>query len=1356
MNTLMRIGCLTATVLLGVQAPIVSTRETGRAEPVLLFGIGMHIEPLGRTAQGYGSGGADYRQGSLFERHVQDILTVARMIEAHGGRMTVQAQSPFTQVATERGNTILADLEARGHEIGLHFHEDAHLGRNPEQLAVETWCAVMQQEIGLIHQAGVKNRIRYWSGGNLYPGLLGAASCAGLEVNSDWKNPRTQRTDPSLLGVNPWRPTGGPSENDLSAFATHNPNGKIVFLPEGMYDPEEFARKREIIAQGGDQAWFEVLREALESSLASARADRVNVFHFTVHPGEFRGDSNRPFGAIEDFLTRVVDPLVEQGRVRWATFSQMTDEFIEWEETHPGVDPRSSSAAMAATVSTTTNIRATPRAVQKQASPSPAGYITFAINVHDWRNIDESANTLLRLISIFEKYGVRGDFYLTEPMVYAYAERRPEVITRLKESGMTISYHVRPPHALYVGFDQALRGLSGQALTEALREYETYRLDLATGGLLRDQPGGYSFVAQTFGRPPVVVGAPNNNPTIKTAALRVYKELGAQMAVIYHECCADPDQPFEYRDGLLVRPSDFSITRWSVSGGPQEAFWWNMLQSRYAAEYNPTNYLKKKLSEWSGSRPPFITALIHENNFSRQGPESWTLVYYADRERTRPLIPPFDLNAPDLSRPRSPEEQEAIWAAYEQLVAYAAANLRVVTSEDIVAMADESMVNENTSNEQALSAPAPANNAATASSSQTQAGRVDRDVTYCTVGDVALKMDIYYPAASRGPAPVAVYVHGGGWTTGDKARGEGVRDIPELVARGYLVAAVNYRLAPRYKFPAMIQDVKCAVRFLRANARRYNINPDRIGAWGGSAGGHLVALLGTADETAGWDVGQYLDYSSRIQAVVDMFGPTDLTAIFDGANPRLLEQVFGTTDRTSEAVRRASPVTWVSRDDPPFLILHGERDPLVPPSQSQIFYDKLVQTGVPATLVMVKNAGHGFVPMGGPISPTRDELTRMIADFFDRYLKKMPASNDRYGVSQGAHRDSVLMPRSFELAAQAGIGWVRFGIWYSLVNPSPGVFRYEESGFDAQVAGVRQRGLQILGQLGFAAPWNTTAPSGLPPGADPLHFPPRDLRAWADYVSQTVSRYKDEIQYWEVWNEPDLRGFWAGTAAQYAELLAVTYDAIKRANPDAKVVLGGLALGGPPQQLNRNFLTEILNDARYPAARYFDIMNFHHYGSREEARQRMDDVRAALRQAGASNKPIWITETGYSSDPSQQNDPNYRGLEGQAEWLRDMIPYLLELGAEKVFWYRLYDYPADFNQDVGARYHGLIDNQGNPKPAYFAYKELIQATTSVTDSTESPPGERPGVHNVEGLLSGEDFRLQAGRLSNKGKRRWKK
>src|SRR5437868_5760131 len=159
------------------------------------------------------------------------------------------------------------------------------------------------------------------------------------------------------------------------------------------------------------------------------------------------------------------------------------------------------------------------------------------------------------------------------------------------------------------------------------------------------------------------------------------------------------------------------------------------------------------------------------------------------------------------------------------------------------------------------------------------AERVERDVTYGRVGDVELKMDIYHPkGAGEKPLPVVMYVHGGGWRSGDKAGGAGMMAIPELLKRGYLVTSINYRLAPEYKFPAQIDDAKCAVRFLRAHAKKYNLDPERIGIWGGSAGGHMVALMGTADASAGFDKsGGWTNESSRVQAVVDMFGPADLS-----------------------------------------------------------------------------------------------------------------------------------------------------------------------------------------------------------------------------------------------------------------------------------------------------------------------------------------------------------------------------------------------------------------------------------------------------------------------------------------------
>ena len=265
---------------------------------------------------------------------------------------------------------------------------------------------------------------------------------------------------------------------------------------------------------------------------------------------------------------------------------------------------------------------------------------------------------------------------------------------------------------------------------------------------------------------------------------------------------------------------------------------------------------------------------------------------------------------------------------------------------------------------------------------------VERDVVYSCCQGVPEKMDIYYPRPTGSPFPVVLYIHGGGWYSGDKSSGTGQQDIPELVARGYLVASVDYRLAPRYIFPAQIEDLKCAVRFLRANAATYDLDPAHIGVFGDSAGGHLAALLGVTDGTYAFDSADgSIEQSSRVQAVVDMFGPADLTQTFEEDRSLLIEHVFNTSDPESEIIKQASPLTYVSKDDPPFLIIHGDKDDQVLLEQSQELYQKLVSTDVPATLVEVKNAGHGLVPVGGPISPTRTEITSLIGDFFDRYLK---------------------------------------------------------------------------------------------------------------------------------------------------------------------------------------------------------------------------------------------------------------------------------------------------------------------------------------------------------------------------------
>ena len=269
-------------------------------------------------------------------------------------------------------------------------------------------------------------------------------------------------------------------------------------------------------------------------------------------------------------------------------------------------------------------------------------------------------------------------------------------------------------------------------------------------------------------------------------------------------------------------------------------------------------------------------------------------------------------------------------------------------------------------------------------------GTVVQNLTYCTNG-VPLKMDLYFPTSGAAPWSTVVYVHGGGWVGGDKTTPHAVDDIKALQANGYIVAAVDYRLAPRYPFPDMIVDVKCAVRFLRAHAVEFQLDPEYIGAWGNSAGGHIVSLLGLAHKSAGWDTGQYIEQSSDVQAVVDMFGPADLLHVSgEIQGEKRTYTLFGNVEPNKSMLASASPVTFVSPGDPPFLIIHGEKDSVISPQQSILFYQRLILFNVPAKLILVANAGHGLSPVGGEIDPSSEQVTQIMITFFDTYLKVTP------------------------------------------------------------------------------------------------------------------------------------------------------------------------------------------------------------------------------------------------------------------------------------------------------------------------------------------------------------------------------
>ncbi len=289
--------------------------------------------------------------------------------------------------------------------------------------------------------------------------------------------------------------------------------------------------------------------------------------------------------------------------------------------------------------------------------------------------------------------------------------------------------------------------------------------------------------------------------------------------------------------------------------------------------------------------------------------------------------------------------------------------------------------------------------------SENLAGKVLCNIVYNTVDGVNLRLDIYYPEdIGSQPLPAVVYVHGGAWVSGSKEGGSGMRDLHALVENGFIGVSVDYRLAPEYGFPAQIEDVKCAIRFLRENAEKYHVDPDRIGIMGTSAGGHLAALAGLADESCGFDVGPYLEQSSRVQAVVDMFGPADLTVVPEDKR-ELIIGVFKSVD--PETLAWASPITYISPDDPPFLIIHGENDRVVDVNQSIRLYEALRQAGVEVTLVIVKKAGHGLKPSGGTPEPSRSEVTALIVKFFAEKLSLRHRSQ-LYSIFGSLHPVKVL------------------------------------------------------------------------------------------------------------------------------------------------------------------------------------------------------------------------------------------------------------------------------------------------------------------------------------------------------------
>jgi acetyl esterase/lipase len=226
--------------------------------------------------------------------------------------------------------------------------------------------------------------------------------------------------------------------------------------------------------------------------------------------------------------------------------------------------------------------------------------------------------------------------------------------------------------------------------------------------------------------------------------------------------------------------------------------------------------------------------------------------------------------------------------------------------------------------------------------------KVERDIVYARYGAREVKLDLYLPKQpASGKIPCIVVVHGGGWRSGDKARFAHIAGA--LAEQGFAAACIGYRLLPEVEFPAPILDCKAAVRWVRAHAAQHGLDPDRIGAIGGSAGGHLVAMLGTSDAVAALEGnGGNAGVSSRVQAVVAMATPADMTRMGDRQN------------LNADLAKLISPVTQVSKNAAPVLLLHGTKDALVPMAQSELLIEKYRQAGAKAELVKIDGGVHAF------------------------------------------------------------------------------------------------------------------------------------------------------------------------------------------------------------------------------------------------------------------------------------------------------------------------------------------------------------------------------------------------------------
>ncbi|HRK32111.1 MAG TPA: alpha/beta hydrolase [Tepidisphaeraceae bacterium] len=265
---------------------------------------------------------------------------------------------------------------------------------------------------------------------------------------------------------------------------------------------------------------------------------------------------------------------------------------------------------------------------------------------------------------------------------------------------------------------------------------------------------------------------------------------------------------------------------------------------------------------------------------------------------------------------------------------------------------------------------------------------VHRDLAYVPDGHARQRLDLYLPPARSGKVPVVVWIHGGGWSSGSKARPAATR----LLDRGYAVASVGYRLTDTATAPAQINDCAAAIRFLRGNADRFGIDADHIGVWGASAGGNLALLIGVGADVAPLQGGEggFNALSSRVNCVIDYFGTVEFRNPKQfPINENRIKYLGGLPEERPEIAALVTPITHVTPDDAPTLIVHGDADNTVPINHSQAMAQAFAAAGVTFEFVTVPGGKHGGEAFATP------DVNAKVDAFLDRYLKPKPGGPER-------------------------------------------------------------------------------------------------------------------------------------------------------------------------------------------------------------------------------------------------------------------------------------------------------------------------------------------------------------------------